>query len=259
MTDALQELATTLGPLVFLVSIRVGLALAMLPAPFGGLSPTPVRAFLGVSIALAITLPHHGDLPAPSMNLLALGVTALGEALVGFVIGLTVRVTLAATNVAGTLSGFAMGLGYAESIDPQLGETSLAASQLFGRLAAAFFLFMGGHHVVLRTLAATVAQVPPGEAFVILATGDIVGIGSDLMAQGLRIAAPVVATLFIVQLGMGLVARSAPRVQIFALSFAVAATAGLLTLVAAAPSLAGAIAQQVGRLDEALAAALGVR
>jgi flagellar biosynthetic protein FliR len=259
MTAALEELATTLGPLVFLVSVRVGLALAMMPAPFGGMSPTVVRAVLGVAIALAITLPHHGALPPPSLDIVALGVMALGEALVGFVIGLTVRVTLAASNVAGSLSGFSMGLGYAESIDPQLGETSLAVSQLFGMLAAAFFLFLGGHHVVLRTLSATVASLPPGRTFAILAEGDVVGIGSQLMAHGLRIAAPVVATLFIVQLGMGLVARSAPRVQIFALSFAVAATAGLTTLVIAAPSLAAAIAGQVGRLDEALAAALGVR
>lgn len=259
MSPLLETAATTLLPLVFLVSIRVVVTFSMMPAPFGGLSPMPVRAAVAFAVAVAVTLPRTPLLDAPDLALLALGRSALGEFLVGAVIGLTVRVTLAAVNVAGTLAGFSMGLGYAESLDPQLGETSLAASQLFGMVGSAFFLFLGGHHVVLRTLGATVVALPPGDAFAVMASDGLLEIGADLMAHGLRIAAPVVATLFIVQLGMGLVARSAPRVQIFALSFAVAATAGLLTLVAAAPSLVVAIGNQVGRLPDLLSAVLGVR
>lgn len=258
--NALVEIAaTTLIPLVFLFSIRVVVAFSMMPAPFGGLSPMPVRAMVAMAVALAVTLPNAPMLDPPDMALLALGRSALGEFLVGAVIGLTVRVTLAAVNVAGTLAGFAMGLGYAESLDPQLGETSLAASQLFGMVGSAFFLFLGGHHIVLRTLGATLLALPPGDAFAVMASEGLFEIGADLMAHGLRIAAPVVATLFIVQLGMGLVARSAPRVQIFALSFAVAATSGLLTLVVAAPSLVAAIGEQVERLPDLLSTVLGVR
>ena len=83
--------------------------------------------------------------------------------------------------------------------------------------------------------------------------------GTDLVAQGLRIAAPVVATMFLVQLGLALVSRAAPKVHLFALSFAVAVSAGILTLFLASPSLAPAIGEAIQRLPQSLEMALGIR
>ena len=77
-------------------------------------------------------------------------------------------------------------------------------------------------------------------------------VSRDMISHALRIAAPVVATMFIVQLGTGLASRAAPRVQIFAMSFAIATAAGLLTLYIAASSVATAVAVQLQRLPSEL-------
>ena len=86
---------------------------------------------------------------------------------------------------------------------------------------------------------------------------DVAIIGAGLLAQGLRIAVPLVGTMFIVQLGMGLVARSAPRVQIFALAFAVTSAVGAAVLYASLPAVVTALTAHLGELPAALRAALG--
>ncbi|MEM9188008.1 MAG: flagellar biosynthetic protein FliR [Myxococcota bacterium] len=255
MDDFLGPL-TSLIPVVALVSVRIGVAVAMLPAPFGSVAPTPVRAALTVMLAITLALPMYDGTPV-DLGTFALGRAAVGELLVGAAIGLTVRVTLAAAEIAGTFAGFSMGLGFAGSVDPMFGEMSLPSTRLIGSLGALIFFVVGGHHVVIGALGASLDAAPVGDAFSAIAHAGIVEIGSDMLSNGLRIAAPVVATMFIVQIGTGLISRAAPRVQIFSLSFAVAAAAGSLTLLVAAPSIATAIGVEINRLPDRILEALG--
>lgn len=248
-----------LVPLILLVSLRIGVVLAAMPAPFGDLAPVTIRAALGVLLAFAVAIPNVDNPVAIDLELFALAKAGLGEVIVGLVIGLTVRVTLAAASVAGAFAGFSMGLGFAQSLDPALGEMSTPVARLLTSFAVLIFLLLQGHHVVLRALVSSLHIAPPGDAFGAIAHAGVIDIGSDMLAHGLRIAAPVVATMFIVQLGTGLVSRAAPRVHIFSLSFAVAASAGMLTLYIAAPSVATAIAVEIERLPQELVAALGAR
>lgn len=256
----MNELAVLLGPLVplvGLVSLRVGVTLAALPAPFGSTAPVPIRVLVSVFVAMVSTLPRLGALGLPSTDPAAIVRAAFGEVLVGTVIGLTVRITLAAAELGGTLAGQSMGLGFASTVDPLFEEEALPTTRLLGLLGVLIFLSISGHHVVLAALVESLRIAPPGRSFEAVAHEGIFRIGSTLLAQGLRIAAPVMATLFIVQVGVGLVSRAAPRIQLFALTFAFAVSAGLLALVVAAPTIAAAIASQVGRLPAALSAALG--
>ena len=102
----------------------------------------------------------------------------------------------------------------------------------------------------------TLVGSPPGTAVAAVHPGTV-DIGAGLLAQGLRIASPIVGTMFIVQLGMGLVARSAPRVQIFALTFAVTSAVGAAVLYASLPAVVTALTAHLGELPAALRAALG--
>jgi len=256
MIELIASLSAWL-PLVFLVSVRIGTAFALMPAPFGALAPMQVRSILGLLCAVSLVLPnaHLVDLVEPDP--LVMGIGAVGEAFVGGVIGLTVRVTLAATEIAGTMAGFSMGLGFATSVDPTFGESSLPTTRAIAAFAVVIFLAFQGHHVVLIALSNSLEFAPPCNAFGVIAQEGVLEIGSDMLAQGLRISAPVVATMFIVQLGTGLVSRAAPKVHIFAMTFAIAITAGLLVLYIAAPSLAPAIAADIQRLPVRILSALG--
>ncbi len=257
--QTLLESVVPLVPFVLLVSLRVGVMLASLPAPFGSGSPMQIRVALGLFITLTICAPHFADAPIIELEPVTLGRAALGELLVGSVIGLTVRVTLAAAEVAGNIAGMSMGQGFAASVDPTFGENMLPIGRLLSALMVLIFLSLKGHHVTFAALAWSLDALPVGDALGHVVHAGTMEVGVELMARGLRIASPIVAAMFIVQLGMGLIARSAPRVQIFSLTFAITSAVGGLVLFAAMPSVTAALVETMGRLPIDLRHALGGR
>lgn len=241
-----------IAPYVALVSLRVAVVLALLPAPFGELAPVRIRAALSFVLAYVLALPGLGNAYTLSFEPASLLVSGLSELIVGAVIGLTVRVTLAAAESAGTLVGNAMGLGFAGQMDPLFGSEGLPTTTLTSSLAVLIFFVLRGHHVVLEALSASLTLAPSGAGFPALRMASLPLVGARIITQGLRIAAPVVATMFIVQLGTALVARAAPRVQIFALSFGVSVSIGALVLLMSAPELAQSIAGTISTIPDAL-------
>jgi flagellar biosynthetic protein FliR len=245
---------TDLLPLFVLASLRIALTLAGLPAPFGGVAPMRVRTALSVALSLALCIPLIGRLPPIATDVVSLGRAAVFEIMLGSVMGLTVRVTLAAVEVAGTLAGQAMGLGFATSIDPSHGESILPTTYLLGSLGTAIFFAFNGHHVVIAALSDSLIHIPIGQGLPEGVRNAGLHIGGDLVARGLQIAAPVVASMFIVQLGTAFVSRTAQRVHLFAFSFSIAIAAGILVLYVSASSIVAAISVQVRHLPEALMA-----
>ncbi len=244
-------------PFAILVMLRVGVMLASLPAPLGSGAPAQVRVGVALFLSLALVSTRWGDAPSIPLEAVALARAGVGETLVGAVIGLTVRVTLAAAEVAGNLAGLTMGQGFAATVDPSFGEQMLPTGRLFSALAVLFFFGLGGHHMVFRALDWSLTHAPVGDALTHAIHAGTIRIGSGLMAQGLRIASPIVGAMFIVQLGMGLVARSAQRVQVFSLSFAVMSAVGGVVIFASLPAVATAIQELLGELPHLIHRALG--
>ncbi len=249
--NELLPTAMRLGPFLLLVALRVGVVLSFMPAPFGDVAPVRVRAVLSVVVAFVLCLPQTS---APQIELAAgpLLRAAAGEFMVGAVIGLTVRLALAAVEVAGTLLGNAMGLGFATQIDPLFGQESVPTTTMLSSFGVAIFLGLSGHHTVFRALAFSLAAAPCGGALSHVHAEAFLGLATKMLAQGLRISAPVAATMFIVQLGTALVARAAPRVQVFALSFGVTISVGVWVLYSVAPQLAQAISASLEGLADAM-------
>ncbi len=256
---SLFSASTHLITFFMLASLRVATALASLPAPFGSVAPIRIRTAVSVVITAAICASLSAQAPDLGQDVMQIFKAALGEMLLGAVIGMTVRVTLAAADMAGSMAGQSMGLGFATTMDPSQGEATLATAHLLASFATVVFFAFDGHHAVIGALAASFRSAPVGQEWHAIAQSGIVDMASRMMARGLQIAAPVVATMFIVQLGTALASRAAPRVQLFAFSFSIAAAAGMLVLWVAAPSLATAINVQVQRLPLALAEIVGGR
>jgi flagellar biosynthetic protein FliR len=245
---------TQLLPLFVLASLRIALTLAGMPAPFGGVAPMRIRTALSVALSLALCIPLIGHVPPIAIDPVSLGRAAICELLLGAVMGLTVRVTLAAVEVAGSLAGQAMGLGFATSIDPNHGESTLPTSYLLGSIATAIFFAFNGHHVVIAALADSLVHIPIGQGLPETVRLGALHIGGDLVARGLQIAAPVVASMFIVQLGVSFVSRTAQRVHLFAFGFSITVAAGIMVLYVTASPVCTAIAVQVRHLSDALMA-----
>jgi flagellar biosynthetic protein FliR len=251
--SVLLELAARL-PVFILASLRVGLTFAGMPAPFGNLAPVRIRTAVTVLVTAVMLLPMLPKLPVLPLQAAVLAKAAVYELFIGMLLGLTVRVMLAAADAAGSFAGQAMGLGFAGSIDPLHGESSVPTGYILESVATLIFFSLGCHHVVLSALAASFHAAPIGAPISAAWRGAAVGLGADLIARGVQIASPVIASMFIVQVGIAFVSRTAPRVHLFAFTFAISTGAGLLLLWAAAPAVCTAVVRHLQQLPDALAA-----
>ncbi len=172
------------------------------------------KAGLSLIIAFLLYAPvsppdTQGD---PYLLLLAIG----KEVLVGASIGFFVRLLFAMVSAAGEVVSMQSGLSFARSMDPALATASTVVEQFQSLLATMIFLGIDGHHAVLKGLAVSLKEVPPGSVVVRPALFQyMVNSTGGLFAASLKICAPVIVTLFLVDVAMGILARLIPQVNVF--------------------------------------------
>ena len=234
---------------------------AFLAAPIFGASFVPVQLRLVVALAIGIpALSVTGfTLPPDGLASFAGFVLVGGEVMAGLALGFAILLGFSAATVAGEVIGNAMGLGFAAMIDPASGQQNPVVSQFLSILGTFLFLAVNGHLALAATIVESYRALPPGHAWL---SGDslhgLVLFGGVLFSAGLSIALPVAFAIILVQIVMGMLARSAPQLNLFAVGFPAALLAGIVLLAIAAPVLGEGINAAIGAgLDEARRLALG--
>lgn len=209
-------------------------------APIIGNKQVPARVKVG--LALFITF-----LIAPTLNIPS-GIEAssgpglfilLQQILVGLAMGFSMRLVFTAVEMAGDLMGMQMGLGFASFYDPVNATQTQVIAQFLGIFAALAFLSMNGHLYMLATLAESFqafpisTQLPAAKAMHTLALW-----GGSIFNQALRLSLPLIAALLITNLALGILTRSAPQLNIFAIGFPITLVVGFVTLILTLPYLA---------------------
>lgn len=217
-------------PFLSLILVRVGALLLAMP-PFGARGvPVPVRIALGLALSWAILpLVPLPKTPPPS-GLLAWGLAAAGEALMGLAMGWMVQLMLAAVPLTGQVLGFQMGLGMANVVDP-LGEQQLSTvAQIMNLLAMGLFLALDGHHLAMAALFDSFRWVPAGGGDPSGWGGLGVEAGGHLLRSTLILAGPVLGILLVVQVALGILARVMPQMNVFIVTTPLQIGLGLLAL-----------------------------
>jgi flagellar biosynthetic protein FliR len=219
---------------------------AFLAAPVFGAANVPIQLRLVIALAVGVpavaaaglTLPPEGIVSFPGLVLI------LGEVVIGLGIGFVLQMGLAAALLAGETISNAMGLGFASMVDPLSGTASSAIGQFLSMLATALFLAADGHLLLIGIIVDSYSALPPGAAFP--SFGAIEGIlrfASLMFVAGLSIALPVGFVLILVQIIMGVIGRSAPALNLFAVGIPATLLAGVVLLGVATPVMAEAIAR----------------
>jgi flagellar biosynthetic protein FliR len=212
-----------------LLVVRPGVLVVAAPMFGATFVPAPVRIalglLLGVLVAPLVSPPAVTGAPA------SIAAVVVSEAVIGVALGMGVRLIVAAAELAGHLVGFQMGLSYAALIDPQSGVRNNMIAALYANLAIMTFLGIDGHHSILRALAASYETLPIGG---IQASGGLGTLVAQMLGlvfvTGVRLAAPVVTVLLIVELALGLVSRAAPSLNLMVVGAPVRLLAGLAAL-----------------------------
>ena len=237
------------------VMTRIGAALFAAPL-FGSAAVAPqVRVI--VTGALAVFVCCWTTVGAPPALLSLAGLVAmLGEVLIGLALGFVMQLAFAAPMIGAELIGASMGLSIAATIDPMSGGHSAVFGQYFSVLLTLLFFATGAHLDWISLLVESYRAFPPGAAWM---TPDrlhlIDRFAGDMLLTGLTIALPVVTLLLVVHVVTGVIGRSAPALNLFALGLPSALLAGIAALIASAP-LIGARLSEVAHLAVAQSAAL---
>lgn len=223
-------LATYLWPLA-----RVLALLAVAPALGSFAIPVRVRIGLGVLVTLIIA-PGIG--PVADVGLVSPhALLILGQQIaIGLAMGLAMRMVFSAVEMAGEVAGLQMGLGFATFFTSRSDGSTLVVGRFAGLLATLVFLSLDAHLLMLSVLAESFSALPVS-AGALSSDGwqRLVLWGGVIFAAGLQLALPVIAALLIVNLGLGILTRAAPQLNLFAVGFPITLMMGMVALMLSLP------------------------
>lgn len=224
---------------ILFLSIRCGAALLAAPMVGGMAVPAPVRIVL--SLVLGFFIASWVPIPAlPEMMSLAAVLAVFQEIAVGLMLGFVLQLAFAVPLIAAEQISGTMGLAIATSIDPASGAQSGALGTFFGLVLSLLFYAIGAHLLWFELLIESYRLLPAGDfAFGAWRAESVVMFMGYGLAAAAAIALPVVLVLLLVQIVTGLIARSAPALNLFALGLPAGVLAGVAALIIAMPVMAG--------------------
>lgn len=158
------------------------------------------------------------------------------EALIGIILGLLSRFFFFALSMAGELISLSIGLGSAQVYNPFMGQSGQVIEQFFSLTGMVVFLALNGHHLFVTALIQSFDVIP--FANLSLHVGGLAEIAQkfqEIFVIMIKIAAPVIATIFVVNLAMAIMGRAVPQLNVLVTSFPVTIFIGLTVLIVSLP------------------------
>jgi len=204
----------------------------LMTAPVIGTRTVPARIRIVIAIAITVVifpvLPQVPEVDPVSAEGLLISIQ---QVITGVAMGLSMRVVFVALEVAGQAIGQLMGLMMASMVDPTNGNQVPIIGQLYLLLATLLFLAVDGHLIMIRVLAESFNSMP------ISTTGistdrawEMVTWMGNILRTAIVIALPAIVSLLIVNLSFGVMTRSAPQLNIFAVGFPIMIILGVVII-----------------------------
>ena len=243
-----------LGVAFLLVFARAGTMVMLLP----GLGEQNVSPRLRLTIALmlaAVLLPlHRADYHIDAGALGPAIVMLIEEIVIGAVLGLTARLTVSALEVAGSVIAQQLGLGFVTAIDPTQGEQGVILGTFLSMLGVTLFFATDMHYLVIAALNDSYTLFAPGE---VPASGDVAALMTRTVSGafriGIQLSAPFLAFGLLFNLGLGVLSRLMPQMQVFFIALPLSIMVGFLFLILVLGSMMGLFLDYAGGVLHQLA------
>lgn len=225
------SLLPVLAATFMLVFARIGAMVMLLP----GLGETNIPVRVKLSIALLLTLIilplHRSSYHVDITSMSALGVLMLQEIVIGIVLGATARVTLAALAVAGSVIAQQLGLGFVTAVDPTQGQQGVLIGNFLSILGMTLLFATDSHYLVISALNESYRIFAPGE---LVPTGDVAALATRAFAAafkiGMQLSAPFLVFGLVFNIGLGVLARLMPQMQVYFVGVPLSIMVGFLIL-----------------------------
>ncbi|MDQ7835945.1 MAG: flagellar biosynthetic protein FliR [Humidesulfovibrio sp.] len=214
----------------YLTLFRISVVLFIMPF-FGDNIPNTIKATLLLVLTLAVwpklSFPAQ-YFPAHPANLIPM---FAGEILLGMSLGIIVRMIIAAVQIGGAIINFQMGFSMVNSIDPLTGQSEPMTTHFIYMCTMLTFLALNGHLHLIGALGNSFELVPPGGLFMTpRLMSEVMLFSKQMFVLGVRIAAPVILALFLVDLALALISKMAPQMNVMTMGFPLKIMVGFLFL-----------------------------
>ncbi|QPJ65446.1 MAG: flagellar biosynthetic protein FliR [Candidatus Nitrohelix vancouverensis] len=214
------------------IFIRVGAM--FLFVPILGSRQIPIQIKVGLSLLIAITI---FPIVKPTVavgemrGVFELAIYMFSEITIGFAIGFAARLFFMTVQLAGTVVDFQMGFGVVNVIDPQTESNVSITAQFQNILAILIFLAVDAHHILIQAVTQSFFMINTRELHFDTFTPELIlTLFISAFTVAIKLAGPIMAILFFIAVGLGLVARTVPQMNVFIVGFPLQIGAGLLML-----------------------------
>jgi len=228
------QLETWLAAFIFPLARILALVAS---SPVLGNKQIPARIKVGFAMLVTFIIAPTLNIPPEIEASTGTGLfILLQQILVGLAMGFSMRLIFTAVEMAGDTMGMQMGLGFASFYDPVNATQTQVLAQFLGIVGALAFLSMNGHLYMLSAMAESFqafpisTQIPSATAMQTLALS-----GGNIFSHALRLSMPLIAALLITNLALGILTRSAPQLNIFAIGFPITLVVGFAVLMLTLP------------------------
>jgi len=191
-------------------------------------NPFKIGLALFISLILVVTL----DAPELSLDLMYV-ILIFKEVLVGLIIGLVATLILTVVQIAGGFIDFQMGFAIANVMDPQTGAQSPIIGQYFYTFALLFLIAVDGHHLLLNGVISSFEFIGLDQLIHFSSQNYItavVGMFSQMFLIAFQMAVPIVGSLFLVDVALGIIARTVPQLNVFVVGIPLKITVSFIAL-----------------------------
>jgi flagellar biosynthesis protein FliR len=232
-----------------LVLTRVLMIMLALPFLGGSMVPNQVKISLGFILSMFV-FPWQAVQPASAeaIPLIAFVQAIFQEVIIGALAGMAVTMVFGVFQVAAKMMEMSAGFSSGQIFNPTLNDTGSAFDQFFVLIIYLYFFAINGHHVFLIGLQQTFQALPVNsgiDKLMALTPDRLLTVFSMIIASGVQMALPIVGSILLADISLGLLNKVAPQIQVFFLGINIKIWAGLigisLTLSYVLPTIRGLI------------------
>jgi flagellar biosynthetic protein FliR len=206
---------------------RIGAIVMLLP----GFGEPAIPANARLAFALMLSVVMSPDAVAMPATVLGMAGLLIGEIIIGLMIGALARMVMSALAVAGQIIGLETGLAFAQTTDPTAGQAGIVVGVFLSLLGLTLIFATGLHHMFLLAIRDSYGLFTPGQ---LPSPGDAAEVAlrsvADAFRIGLQIAAPLVVAGFVFRLGLGVLSRLIPSIQVFMVAMPLNILGGFLIM-----------------------------
>ncbi len=209
--------------------------------PFFGRKSVPVILKAGLSLILSVLV--TGLLPGSVgeiSNLLIFMVLAMKELLIGFVTGFILQLFLSSILMAGDMIDLQLGIGMAKVYDPQSNASIPVSASILNLLFTVMFFVTGSHLNFIKMIFYSFEILPPGPGSIDFGAAEfIVSLFGNMLLLALKLALPILTVEILSEMGLGILMRTVPQINVFVVGLQLKLLVGLVLIVLLIPGYVG--------------------